>query len=354
MGIYSLSNEKASALTEIRYEKEKHLQTIIAKNPSLLLRSEDDPELMLVMRETPIAENSDNNNAFSLDHLFVDKEGIPVLCEVKRSTDTRIRREVVAQMIDYAARISLSYVSVLRKSFEEINGKAHECNTDKFWNTVSSNLSSNKFRLVFAADKIPDSLAMLVKFLDRNMQNINVYAVEITRFENNNSSFLTTKIIGNSEFIKTKLDPRNPIEWDKDSYNDYLRKSAFRHLDNISNRIIAFLGSSEFDCWYGKGNSHPTFNAKYKGIPLFHLMIPENGYFVEIQTSLISKKLNFAISNSEIKEILLHGLDISDKNIRITEEHIRINLNLFENDTYFKEFQENSNKMKEYILNHIK
>ena len=42
-------------------------------------------------------------NRWSLDHLFLDQEGIPTLVEVKRGTDTRIRREVVGQMLDYAA-----------------------------------------------------------------------------------------------------------------------------------------------------------------------------------------------------------------------------------------------------------
>jgi hypothetical protein len=40
---------------------------------------------------------------WSLDHLFLDQDGVPTLVEVKRGTDTRIRREVVGQMLDYAA-----------------------------------------------------------------------------------------------------------------------------------------------------------------------------------------------------------------------------------------------------------
>jgi hypothetical protein len=33
----------------------------------------------------------------------VDEAGVPTLVEVKRSSDTRARREVVARMLDYAA-----------------------------------------------------------------------------------------------------------------------------------------------------------------------------------------------------------------------------------------------------------
>jgi len=38
-----------------------------------------------------------------LDHLLLDQDGIPTFVECKRASDTRIRREVVAQMLDYAA-----------------------------------------------------------------------------------------------------------------------------------------------------------------------------------------------------------------------------------------------------------
>jgi hypothetical protein len=40
---------------------------------------------------------------WSVDHLFLDQQAVPTLVEVKRSSDTRIRREMVGQMLDYAA-----------------------------------------------------------------------------------------------------------------------------------------------------------------------------------------------------------------------------------------------------------
>ena len=56
---------------------------------------------------------------WSLDHLFLDQDAIPTLVEVKRSTDSRIRREVVGQMLDYAAN-AVAYwpVEQIRARFE--------------------------------------------------------------------------------------------------------------------------------------------------------------------------------------------------------------------------------------------
>lgn len=46
---------------------------------------------------------ADGSGRFSLDHLFLDQYGTPTFVECKRASDTRVRREVVAQMLDYAA-----------------------------------------------------------------------------------------------------------------------------------------------------------------------------------------------------------------------------------------------------------
>ncbi|MFI0718271.1 hypothetical protein [Streptomyces sp. NPDC021224] len=41
-----------------------------------------------------------------MDHLFVDADAVPTLVKVNRAADTRIRREVVGQMLDYAVELA--------------------------------------------------------------------------------------------------------------------------------------------------------------------------------------------------------------------------------------------------------
>ena len=93
---------KLIELTKRRYDAEDVLQSLIATYPDLLV-GEDDPSertrLMLIEREVSIADNPDAAGRWSLDHLFVDQDGVPTLVEVKRSSDTRIRREVVGQIL---------------------------------------------------------------------------------------------------------------------------------------------------------------------------------------------------------------------------------------------------------------
>ena len=83
------------------------MQKLLADHPDLLAGDQidaDEPRRwLLVTREMAVPGEQDGAGRWSLDHLFLDQDAIPMLIEVKRSTDTRIRREVIGQMLDYAA-----------------------------------------------------------------------------------------------------------------------------------------------------------------------------------------------------------------------------------------------------------
>src|SRR4051794_25314367 len=65
---------------------------------------------------------STGSDRWSLDHVFLNADGVPTLVEVKRSSDTRARREVVAQMLDYAANATAYWkVDALRAWFEPVS-----------------------------------------------------------------------------------------------------------------------------------------------------------------------------------------------------------------------------------------
>src|SRR5437763_6147179 len=92
-------------MREQRYEAEALLQALIAEHPQILAEDESGERgaWVLVKREAGVADSDVGADRWSLDHLFLDQQGVPTLVEVKRSSDTRARREVVAQMLDYAA-----------------------------------------------------------------------------------------------------------------------------------------------------------------------------------------------------------------------------------------------------------
>lgn len=91
-----------------------------------------------------------------------------------------IRREVVGQMLDYAAN-SVVYWPVERIRAEfETNSEGRgvdpedelldllglEADTDEYWRTVGLNLRAGRVRMVFVADVIPPELQRVVEFLN--------------------------------------------------------------------------------------------------------------------------------------------------------------------------------------------
>jgi len=101
-GIFAIHKDgELVELTSSTFESEDLLQTMIERYPQILAGDQVDPDnprrWLVVLREAGIPDAADSGTRWSLDHLLVDQEGVPTLVEVKRSTDTRIRREVVGQ-----------------------------------------------------------------------------------------------------------------------------------------------------------------------------------------------------------------------------------------------------------------
>jgi hypothetical protein len=107
-GIFLTRGGELAVLTEQPYATEDVLQLALAEYPEViagLTTSDSKPGNLLLVRREMGVPDAGGSAVWSLDHLFLDAEGVPVVVEVKRSSDTRIRREVVGQMLDYAANI---------------------------------------------------------------------------------------------------------------------------------------------------------------------------------------------------------------------------------------------------------
>ena len=90
------------------FADERAFQKMLADHPELLCGDEADAEAyLLVGRELHIPHGDEGSGRGLLDHLFLDRAGVPTLVELKRSTDPGIRRKVVGQMLDYAANAVL-------------------------------------------------------------------------------------------------------------------------------------------------------------------------------------------------------------------------------------------------------
>jgi hypothetical protein len=209
-------------MKEEPYGTEAVLQELLAKYPNLLAGDQMDAAAprrwLLVSREMGVPGEEAGGDRWSLDHLFLDQDAIPTLIEVKRSSDTRIRREVVGQMLDYAAN-AVAYwpVEAVRARFEEgcrsrgANPAAEVealagpgAGVEEFWLRVKTNLQAGRVRMVFVADVIPQELRRIVEFLNGQMDPAEVLAVEIKQFVGQGLKTLVPRVIGQTAEAERK------------------------------------------------------------------------------------------------------------------------------------------------------
>jgi hypothetical protein len=204
-------------MREQAYDSEDLLQAWLAKHPDLLAGDQlagSPRRWLLVRREAGIPDRLAGGDRWSLDHLFIDQEAVPTLVEVKRSDDTRIRREVVGQMLDYAANGVVYWPAErLRGHFEARCAKegkdadevfrdslGDELEPEQFWDEVEQNLLSGRIRLVFVSDLIPAELRRVIEFLNERMSPTEVVGVEIKQYVGQgNLTTLVPRVVGQTE-----------------------------------------------------------------------------------------------------------------------------------------------------------
>jgi hypothetical protein len=197
------------------FPTEDVFQELLARHPQLLTNVEAGDESprrwLLVKREASVPVSDGGGGYFSVDHLFLDQDGVPTLVEVKRANDTRARREVVAQMLDYAANavsfwrvedLANAYAATCAQDNSDSFAKLAQViasdspNVESFWKTVQTNLSSRRIRMIFVADKISPELERIVEFLNEQMSPATVLALELRPFESGQNRIISPRLIG--------------------------------------------------------------------------------------------------------------------------------------------------------------
>jgi hypothetical protein len=217
--------EPVKEMAERPYESEEILQRLLEGTPDLLPGEQMNPDAprnwLLVKRELGVPDGEDKSDRWSVDHLFLDQDGTPTFIECKRASNSRARREVVAQMLDYAAN-GLVYWSmdalrqaaaetapIAKKSLngevERLIGSARPDDIESYWKKVEQNLREGKARLIFVADKIPSELKRLVEFLNEKMSDLEVLAIEVAQYTGEGLRALVPRIIGLTEKARTTL-----------------------------------------------------------------------------------------------------------------------------------------------------
>jgi hypothetical protein len=282
-GIYLIQGDGSLVeMEETAYDSEDLLQGLLAEYPNLLAGDQVDGaeprRWLLISREMPLASEEDGSGRWSVDHLFLDQDAVPTIVEVKRSTDTRIRREVVGQMLDYAANAVVYWpVEDLQARFEskcEARGVDAEAEVEdalgvaggqeEFWQKAKTNLQAGRVRLVFVADEIPSELRRVVEFLNEQMDPAEVLAVEIKQYVGEDLKTLVPRVVGQTAEAQHKKagSALGTHQWNEPTFFRVLEER--RGAEGVASvrRILEWAKARKLRIRWGRGRQFGSFSPE--------------------------------------------------------------------------------------------
>jgi len=288
----------------------KELQDLLLKNYALLAGDQINPESprkwLLIRKEMPVVSPDSGENRWLIDFFFADQDGIPTFVECKRYQDTRSRREVIGQMMEYAAN-SQHYLDknmirdfaekTAKKASNEINDlilnllEEDDPGIDSYFEAIENNLKEGQIRLIFFLEEAPFELKSIVEFLNNQMERTEVLIIEAKLFSNGSERFVIPTLFGYTEqarrvkrvvTVSKSKRGRVALKWDK--------KALIGQLDNFGSeerkknflKILEIVESHTelFQCQYGSGKTGTIALKSNSNASLFHMHASGEFYLV--------------------------------------------------------------------------
>lgn len=283
---------KVRALDEVKStNEEKDLQKLLSDNPELLVGDQIDPDAprrwLQIKSEMPVSDPTTGTDRWSIDLLFVDQDAVLTMVECKRCDDTRSRREVIAQVLEYAANAHIGWSpdllrrhaaktavdagSTLEKAIARLAPSEEVGATDLF-EAALTNLRNRVCRIVLFLDRAPTELKSLVEFLNAECATIEILLVE-ARFYGDPSSqgrFVAPALWGFTEQIRLQKERMTEAvsgrqkRWTKDGFVT-LARSADPAMALVLEEVLESCGKAGCNVTWGTGRQ-ATFNVRVPGI----------------------------------------------------------------------------------------
>src|SRR3990170_1613952 len=185
------------------FATEQELQTFLREHPDLMPLEEIElhaPALLCIGREVGLASGAE-------DILYIDQNGLLTVVETKLRKNPEARREVVGQILEYAAQMATWSASDVERQAEKFFGGPEapeqyghctleramqvflqpgsggaEFSYDDFHQQVGLNIERGHFRLIIAIDEPPEPLLKTVEFVNRFSERFEIFLIQLKRF----------------------------------------------------------------------------------------------------------------------------------------------------------------------------
>jgi len=275
-------DEQLVPLADAPYASEDRLQRLLADYPDLLAGEQIDAESprrwLLIDREVSVPDQEDGGGRWAMDHLFLDQDGIPTIVEVKRASDSRTRREVVGQMLDYAANAVVYWPVERLQSLFASNCEARGIDPDaalieafgdefdeaRYWEDVKTNLRAGKVRIVFVVDRMPRELQRIVEFLNEQMDPAEVLAVEIKQYVGGDLRALVPRVIGNTAESNRRQAPTSGAKWNETTFVDALTAQGMVDEAEAVAKLLGWFQTKGLAINWGRGKHTGYFMPRLR------------------------------------------------------------------------------------------
>ena len=182
---------RAKVLQRAHREDHELLRQVLDHRPDLVLRPTT--SLLLVGRRTNPSDATDPDVP-ALERVYVDGQGVPLLVGLPSTAGAASGSDIVMRLLDrVAVELPQWRDGWLRGLARVTHGDRDEAelleqalgwraDPDAFWARVETNISRDRVRIVLVVDRLADELTRVVEFLDGQLREVEVRAVEVSLY----------------------------------------------------------------------------------------------------------------------------------------------------------------------------
>ena len=291
--VYVVKDGKTEPMEAVLCRSEdKELQTILKNNLNLLPGDQIDPDVpprwMLIKREMPVPDPSTGTDRWRIDFFLADQNATPTFVECKRYLDTRARREVVGQVLEYAANAQYYWNADDIRKHAESTAQENQTTVDELFSTVHSELAdssedffkevekklkASEIRIVFFLEQAPPELKRLVEFMNNQMGTIEVLLVEAKQYKANGVHVVVPTLFGFTESIRQfkraasteKSRQSIAVDWESFERNAEQRELGKQTVDAMR-KVYETCKSLRADISWGRGTLMGSFSPKWSSL----------------------------------------------------------------------------------------
>ncbi|MDP2286987.1 MAG: hypothetical protein Q8M73_00260 [Actinomycetota bacterium] len=278
------------------YESEASLQQILFEHPSLVPGVEG----------ATVACREFRSVAGFADVIVLDSEGALTLVECKLASNAEVRREVIGQVLDYAARLWRMPVQEFERAWINADPNSQSPFTvlgdddGRIRTALQDNLHAGRLNLVLAVDHLNDDLKRIVEFLNTiTASTTGVIVVEFARMRDGQTEILIPSAYG-MELVEAKSAESRATRpsWTVDAYSQWCALNNPEGLPAVT-ALISQMQSLGFDVQGGRaatpslnsGLDIPGLGRKY---PICMYTDPNRGALIEVRFSDFKNTLMLA------------------------------------------------------------